>query len=86
MDTKTVGESFGKIQNDIILTVIKQALESQIEDAVKVATENAKEELDRRIPEIVAGVSIKLMDRVRMERLQHELCIHIKYDAKNDAT
>lgn len=62
---------------------ISQAVKIEIERAVKTATENAKAELDRRVPEIVAGLAIKIMEHVSMERLQNELLIHVRMDSAN---
>lgn len=56
---------------------IEQAVKVEIEAAVKTATENAKVELERRVPEIVAGLVIRVMDSVRMEMHQHELVIYV---------
>lgn len=62
----------------MIEEVIKCAVELEIKRAVKIATENAKLELDRRIPEIVAGIAIKVMERVSIERHNEELLIHVR--------
>jgi len=69
----------------MIEKAIEQAMRSEIEKAVAVAVQNAKNELDRRVPEIVAGLAIKLMERVSMTRLQNELCIHISLEDKRSA-
>jgi hypothetical protein len=66
--------------------IIARSVRSEVEKAVAVAVENAKRELDRRVPEIVAGLSIKLMERVSMTRLQNELCIHISLEDKRTPT
>jgi len=42
--------------------------------------EQAKERMDRRIPEIVAGVSLRVMKGVSMETLHNTLMIKIKMD------
>lgn len=49
---------------------IEQGIRSEIEASVKQATEKAKAELDKRIPEIVAGIALKVLSYVRMERRQ----------------
>lgn len=40
---------------------VKQAIKAEIERAVKIETEKAKAELDARIPQIVAGLTIKVL-------------------------
>ena len=60
--------------------VIKQAIDLEIRKSVEVAVENAKKELDRRIPEIVAGLAIKIMKNVKLEEYNTELVIHIRMD------
>ena len=64
----------------MIEEAIKEAVTIEIERAVKTATENAKAELDRRVPEIVAGLAIKIMVHVSMKRLQNELLIHVRME------
>ena len=66
----------------MIEEAIRQAVKMEIDRAVKTATENAKAELDRRIPEIVAGLAINVIEHVSMERLQNELLIHVRMDHK----
>jgi len=66
----------------MIEEAIRQAVKIEIERAVKTATENAKAELDRRVPEIVAGLAIKVMEHVSMERLQNELLIHVRMEKR----
>lgn len=71
---------------DSFMAAIRQAVEHEIEKAVVVETERAKRELDRRIPEIVSGLAIRVMERVSIETLRHELLIHVKMEdaRKND--
>lgn len=60
------------------IEIIKQAVKIEVEREVKKAIEAAKDELDRRVPEVVAGLSIKIMERVSFERMQNELVIHVQ--------
>ena len=59
---------------------IEDAIQLEIERAVKTAVDNAKAELTRRVPEIVAGLAIRIMQRVSMESLRDELIIHVRMD------
>jgi len=59
---------------------VRQAIKAEIERAVKIETEKAKAELDARIPQIVAGLAIKVMKYVSVERLRDELVIHIRME------
>ena len=59
---------------------VKQAIKAEIERAVKIETEKAKAELDARIPQIVAGLAIKVMKYVSVERLRDELLIKIRME------
>ena len=60
--------------------IILKAIQTAVEDEVKKIVEQAKERLDRRIPEIVAGVSLRVMKGVSMETLHNTLMIKIKMD------
>ena len=59
---------------------IRRAVELQVDAAMKNAVARAKDELERRIPEIVAGLSIQVMERVSMETLGRELVIRVEMD------
>ena len=63
-----------------IQPAIENVLKSQIEEEVKIAIANAKYQLDKRIPEIVAGLSIRVMNRISMESLRDEILIHVPMD------
>jgi hypothetical protein len=63
-----------------IQPAIENVLKSQIEEEVKIAIANAKYQLDKRIPEIVAGLSIRVMNRISMESLRDEIVIHVRMD------
>lgn len=49
----------------------------QVNKAVKEAIERAKIELDRKIPEIVAGLSLQFASHIRLETMQNEVVVHI---------
>jgi glycerol-3-phosphate O-acyltransferase len=61
---------------------IKDAIECEIKKAVEVAVEKARKELERCVPEIVAGVSVGVMRRVSFEPIGQELCIRVMWDEK----
>jgi len=63
---------------------IKRGVEMEIARAVEEATKRAKEDLDRRIPAIVAGLSIQILERISMERLRDELLIHVSMPKTRD--
>ncbi len=65
---------------DSIVSSVQAVIKMQIEEAVKIAINNAKYELDRRIPEIVAGIAIHAMKRISMESLRDEIVIHIRME------
>jgi len=56
---------------------IAEAINVLIEEAVKDAVEKAKVDLDRRIPEIVAGLSIRVMRNVQMRYGPDEIVIRV---------
>ena len=56
---------------------IAEAINVLIEEAVKDAVEKAKVDLDRRIPEIVAGLSIRVMKNVQMRYGPSEIVIRV---------
>lgn len=56
---------------------IKRGVELEVARAVEGAMKQAKEELDRKVPAIVAGLAIQILERVSMERLRNELLIHV---------
>ncbi len=64
----------------MIEEAIERGLAIEIEKAVETATANAKAELERRVPQIVAGLAIKIMERVSIDRLGNELVIHVRMD------
>ena len=59
---------------------VRRAVKAQVDEAVKNAVARAKDELERRIPQIVAGLSIQVMERVSMETLGRELVIRVEMD------
>ena len=56
---------------------VAEAINNLIEEAVKDAVEKAKVDLDRRIPEIVAGLSIRVMRNVQMRYGPDEIVIRV---------
>ena len=56
---------------------IAEAINVLIEEAVKDAVEKAKVDLDRRIPEIVAGLSIRVMRNVQLRYGPDEIVIRV---------
>ena len=63
-----------------IQEVVAAAIKAEIDSEVKKAVEVAKRELDRRIPELVSGIAIRVMERVSMERMGNDLVIHVKVE------
>ena len=57
--------------------IVKAGVQLRVKQEVQKAVDQAKLDLERRIPEIVAGVSLELMEYVRMETLQNELVVRI---------
>lgn len=45
---------------ETIESAIASAIKMEIEEAVKAATEKAKAELEKKIPEIVAGIALRV--------------------------
>ena len=60
---------------------IEAVITMEVAEAVKLAIAKAKSDLDRRVPEIVAGLVIRVMQRVSMESLRDELLIHIRMES-----
>jgi hypothetical protein len=48
-----------------------------IRDEVAVALETAKAKLDAQLPALVAGISLRLMERVRVECFERELVLRV---------
>jgi hypothetical protein len=69
-----------KMQNDFFIIAIRKKLEEEIEIEVSKAIEEAKAKIEKRIPEITAGLAIRLMTRVSMEQRAEKL--HISVDMK----
>ena len=78
--THTLTSGNDTFLHDRIMEAITESVRAQVEEAVKVVLARAKEDLDRRVPEIVAGVSLRAMERISMERLGPELVIHVRLD------
>jgi len=77
-----VEERFGipPPMKDIIAGAIGDAIEVEVTRAVK----EAKLRLDRRVPEVVAGLLFRVMKNVRMETLGPELVIRIRWEDKRE--
>jgi hypothetical protein len=59
-------------------SAIQEVLRQEIEKEVAEAVKEAKARLERRIPEIVAGVALHVQKRLSIDRLQDEIVIHVK--------
>lgn len=57
-----------------------------VEQEVKKAVEKAKADLERRIPEIVAGITIYAMKHVNFRMGMDELTITVKMDGSAKST
>lgn len=75
-------ETMNSMIEDNITKAVKQAIEISIEQVVKTAIQNAKNELDTRIPEIVAGVAIKTMKVISFDSFDNKLVISVHLNAK----
>ncbi len=67
---------------DKIQTGVKEALESLIEEEVRAAVQQAKERLDKRVPEIVAGVAIQLHRLISIHTYGQEIRVAVQLDTK----
>lgn len=61
---------------DIINDAVHHAVQAEVTKAVA----NAKAELDRKIPEIVGGITIHIAQQLSMQTIGHELIIRIRLD------
>ena len=66
--------------DNMFADAVKKAIEFEVEKVTKELVEKAKEELSKRIPQIVAGMSIKMMEHVSMRHMGTELIISVKMD------
>ena len=57
--------------------LVIKAVKNEVEKTVMVAVEKAKAELELRIPEIVAGVALRVEKHISFERRGTDLCIHL---------
>lgn len=57
--------------------IVAEAIKVEIEKAVKSAVERAKAELMTKIPELVAGMSLKVMRNVSVDRYGEEIRITV---------
>jgi hypothetical protein len=67
-------------KTDWIVAAFHDAVKKELDVEVEVAVKEAKARLDRRIPEIVAGLSITLMKQIAVEKYGEELRISIKME------
>lgn len=65
---------------DQIMLAVNAAVRERIEVAVKAEVERAQKQISAMIPEIVAGVAIKLQSVMTMERFGTDLRIVIKLE------
>ena len=77
MEPKTLSEA---IQQPSFEHTVAYAIEKEVEREVKKAVENAKAELDRRIPRLVAGLSISLLQQASFEYRGSHLCISVRLE------
>ena len=68
------------MSDNMFSDAVKKAIEIEVERLTKELVEKAKEELSRKIPQIVAGMSIKMMEHVSMRHMGTELVISVKMD------
>ena len=59
------------------LKAVHSAIYDEVESAVESALDEAKLKLDDEIPKIVAGLGLKMIEGVSMERNGSELLIHV---------
>ncbi len=61
---------------NVIQCAIKLALEQEVEKALA----RAKADLDKRIPELVAGLALHVAKNFSVQNLRDELIIHVRLD------
>lgn len=62
---------------DNLDSLIRNAVAKALEEAAQEEVEKAKRAFEERIPTIVSGVALKLMQRVRLEDFKNEILIHV---------
>ncbi len=67
---------------DALERAINSAVRDEIEREVTKAVEEAKERVSRRIPEIVAAVSLRVHQVFSYERGNAEMLIHVRIEDK----
>ncbi len=67
-------------QEDLFMNAIRQAITEATEAAVDQAIREAQDQIAGRLSEITAGVALRVMQQISMERIGPELLIHVKID------
>ena len=69
---------WGSLDASVVESAIQAVAKRAVEEVVTELVTKAKENLDRKIPEIVSGLCISLMKRVSLESCRDELVVHIQ--------
>ena len=65
---------------DEVPEFIKKSIEYSIEREVELIIENAKKEIEKRRPEIIAGIILKAQKMISFERLETEIILKVKIE------
>jgi hypothetical protein len=63
---------------DLVLLAIKGAIKSETERLIKEAIESAQKEMERRTPEIIAGITIEVMKMTEYQIMQDRVIFTIR--------
>ena len=64
-------------QDDFLIQVIKRGIQSETQRLISEAIENIKKEMERRTPEIIAGITVDIMSRADMQIMQDRIVFTI---------
>jgi len=57
---------------------ITSAIKTEVDREVKLAVDDAKDRIERRVPEIVSGLMLRISKQISMKTMADELVVHVK--------
>lgn len=69
-----------KVTEDTLKRLINEAIEKHIEEEVAAAIEEAKQRVEAKIPQIVAGVTLQVFKAFDIEHMADRLLITVRLE------
>ena len=70
------------ITTDKLEKLINAAIQTLIDQEVRLAVEDAHRRIDNKIPDIIAGVSLRVLKQFSVAHLNDEMVIHVRIEKR----